>query len=265
MGGALARGIHRADPDSKDYQLTLTAATETTLQHFADTGAKLTTDNVEAARGARIVVVAVKPWIATGVLEELKDVLNAEKPVVVSLVAGMTEEQFYQAIEYPYLDEMANAVCTPGYVPAPHPAFINAIPNIAAEVGQSLTAIYAGNEVAGDDFQAVFDLFSCVGHVYEAPDAKRLAAATQTASCGIAFAMRYIRAAEEAAIEAGLTPKDARSIVLDTVAGAATLLRQTGEHPEAAIDRVTTAGGLTIRALNAMERAGFTGSVLSAK
>ena len=86
-------------------------------------------------------------------------------------------------------------------------------------------------------------------------------AATSLASCGIAFALRYIRAAQEGGVELGFRPQEAQEIVCQTLKGAIDLLSQEGAHPEAEIDKVTTPGGLTIRGLNAMEACGFTHSV----
>ena len=74
--------------------------------------------------------------------------------------------------------------------------------------------------------------------------------------------MRYIRASVEGGVEIGFKAKDAEQIVLQTVKGAVELLQATGEHPEAAIDKVTTPGGVTIRGLNEMEHAGFTSAVV---
>ena len=74
--------------------------------------------------------------------------------------------------------------------------------------------------------------------------------------------MRYARAASEGGVEMGFYPKDAQKIVLQTMIGAAELLQSSGEHPESAIDKVTTPGGITIKGLNAMEHAGFTSAVI---
>ena len=83
------------------------------------------------------------------------------------------------------------------------------------------------------------------------------------ASCGIAYAMRYLRAATEGGVELGMYARDAQRIVMQTMKGAVELLQATGSHPEAEIDKVTTPGGLTIRGLNAMEEKGFTTSVIA--
>ena len=82
------------------------------------------------------------------------------------------------------------------------------------------------------------------------------------ASCGIAYVMRYIRAATEGGVELGFYAKDAQRVIMQTMKGAVDLLEAGGLHPEMEIDKVTTPGGLTIRGLNAMEEAGFTQSVI---
>ena len=85
---------------------------------------------------------------------------------------------------------------------------------------------------------------------------------TAMAGCGIAYAMRYVRAAMEGGVELGFKADLSRDIVLQTVKGAVALLEATGHHPEAEIDKVTTPGGLTIKGLNEMEHAGFTSAVV---
>ena len=87
-------------------------------------------------------------------------------------------------------------------------------------------------------------------------------AATALASCGIAYALRYVRAATEGGVELGFRADQAQHIVAQTLRGAAALLDGDGATAEAEIDKVTTPGGLTIRGLNAMEEAGFTASVI---
>ena len=81
------------------------------------------------------------------------------------------------------------------------------------------------------------------------------------ASCGIAYALRYVRAATEGGVALGFKAKDAQEIVAQTVKGAVSLLAN-GAHAELEIDKVTTPGGLTINGLNAMEKAGFTSAVI---
>ena len=82
------------------------------------------------------------------------------------------------------------------------------------------------------------------------------------ASCGIAYAFRYIRAASEGGVELGFKAHQTQEIVMQTLKGAVALLEADNLHPEEAIDQVTTPGGYTIKGLNAMEQAGFTNAVI---
>ena len=112
-----------------------------------------------------------------------------------------------------------------------------------------------------EDELAVTRVFNAVGETLTV-EARQFGAGMALASCGIAYAMRYVRAATEGGVELGFKADVAKDIVLQTVKGAALLLQQSGENPEAEIDKVTTPGGFTIRGLNAMEREGFTNAVI---
>ena len=89
-----------------------------------------------------------------------------------------------------------------------------------------------------------------------------MGAGTALASCGIAYALRYIRAAMEGGVELGFYPKQAQEIVAHTVKGAVDLLLENKNNPETEIDKVTTPGGITIKGLNEMELNGFTSSII---
>ena len=112
-----------------------------------------------------------------------------------------------------------------------------------------------------EETDKIIDLFDEMGETL-ITDEQHLGAGTTLASCGIAYAMRYIRAAAEGGVELGFKADDAKRIVMQTVEGAVKLLEATGLHPEAAIDMVTTPWGVTIKGLNEMEHAGFTSAVI---
>ena len=202
-----------------------------------------TRDNRQAAREADIIILAVKPWFIGDVIEEIRPVLDFHRQLIVSVAAGVS------------LKEMELLLAAPET-----PALFRAIPNTAVEVMDGVTFICAQNATE-EQIALVHDLFATLGYTI-VTDEQHLAAGTALASCGIAFAMRYIRAAMEGGVELGFRPEEAAQIVKHTVHGAASLLLQSGMHPEVAIDKVTTAGGITIKGLNAMERSGFTAAVI---
>lgn len=201
-------------------------------------GVRAVTGDYSDVRDADIVVVAVKPWDVAGVLA---DAGPFEGQVVVSVAAGIG----LLALE---------GLCGLGA-----PVF-NAIPNTAAAVRESMTFVTCMNATA-EQKEMVLDLFGALGKV-QLTDEAHLDAAMALCSCGTAFAMRYVRASVEGGVELGLRPAQALEGVLQTLKGAVALLEERGGHPEAEIDKVTTAGGLTIRGLNEMEHAGFTSSVI---
>ena len=239
MGGATALGLAAALPGAA---ITVTAKHAATLEKYAARGLQTSLDNAAAARPADVVVLAVKPWLAEGVLAELKPVLPGK--VLVSFVAGVPAAQMLGWLEG---SGVAGAY--------------SVIPNLAIEVGQSMTFIH---QLCGSDdtLATVRSLFDAVGRT-AVVDEKRLNAGMMLASCGTAFALRYVRASAEGGVELGLYPAEALKAVLQTVKGAAALLEAHGTHPEAEIDRVTTPGGITIQGLNAMEEAGFSAAVVA--
>ena len=105
------------------------------------------------------------------------------------------------------------------------------------------------------------ELFDKLGKTVEIGE-ELMAAATVLSSCGIAFALRYIRAAMQGGIEIGFSAEMAQLITAQTVKGATELILQSGNHPEREIDKVTTPMGVTITGLNEMEHQGFSSSVI---
>ena len=108
----------------------------------------------------------------------------------------------------------------------------------------------------------VVEMFDALGSAMLIPEDK-MSAGTALASCGIAYAMRYVRAATEGGVELGFPAKDAQRIVMNTMKGAVDLLAATGANPEEEIDKVTTPGGITIKGLNKMEEQGFSNAVIA--
>ena len=135
------------------------------------------------------------------------------------------------------------------------------IPNIAIAQLASMSFLVPVAEAETQQTEQIKELLDSMGQTIVTEE-KLLGAGTTLASCGIAYAMRYIRAASEGGVELGFKADHAKQIVMQTMKGAVELLQATGLHPEAAIDLVTTPGGVTIKGLNEMEHNGFTSSVI---
>lgn len=246
MGGALARGLAKGSRiATSDIYVSnpSTAKLEALKSEFPEINT--TTDNCVAASAADLVVLAVKPWKVEEVLNEIKPHVDYSRQAVASMVGGLGIAQLDK-----WLDKGDEVL----------PAAYIIIPNTAIATMSSMTFISSQRSTAEQD-KFLVDIFDELGQAMLI-DESAMPAATSLASCGIAYALRYIRAAMEGGVELGIRADDAKQIVMQTLRGAVDVLAANGSHPEAEIDRVTTPGGLTIKGLNAMEAAGFTHSVI---
>ena len=241
MGGATVEGLVKSEAFASE-DILVSDPSATVVEKFAALGVRTTTDNREAAREGDVVIVCVKPWLVERVLMGIKDALSPERQTLIVIAAGVSSASIRE-----WLGEWC-------------PALFLVIPNIAIAQLQSMTFIVPV-EAPEEKTQLVQGLFDKMGSTL-LTDEQHLGAGTTLASCGIAYAMRYIRAASEGGVELGFKADQAKDIVMQTMLGAVKLLQASGMHPEAAIDLVTTPGGVTIKGLNEMEHAGFTSAVI---
>lgn len=251
MGGTTVEGLMKCGAFALT-DITVSDPSTAVVEKFSKLGVQTTTDNAAAAREADVVCVCVKPWLVERVLMGIKKTLSPTRQLLVVIAAGVSSQSIKT-----WLGEQ----CPPLFL---------VIPNIAIAQLSSMTFIVpaAVPSVNGDlqsptaEQTAIIDgIFSKMGHTL-LTDEQHLPAGTTLASCGIAYAMRYIRAASEGGVELGFRADLAKEIVMQTMLGAVKLLEASGLHPEAAIDLVATPGGVTIKGLNEMEHAGFTSSVI---
>lgn len=244
MGGAMAEGWLKAGV-MKPQELTISDPSQVVLDRFADRGVRVTADNRAAVAEADIVAVVVKPWLVKQVLADIKDRLRYDRQMLIVVAAGVSSENVLQWLAKDGRQTL--------------PLFL-VIPNTAIAVLSSMTFIVPVG-ASEEQTQTICDIYNKVGRTLVTEE-RLLAAGTTLASCGIAYAMRYVRASVEGGVEIGFKAKDAQAIVLQTVKGAVDLLQATGHHPEEEIDKVTTPGGVTIKGLNEMEHAGFSSAVI---
>lgn len=249
MGGATAIGLAKAGKVTAS-DITVTARHESTLARFGKYGIVTSTDNVSAAAQADVVLLAVKPWIMESVCREIAPVID--KQLIISVAPGVRGEDLVSWLSCPSATSKSATDTVP--------SISYLIPNTAIELCESMSFI-APVTASEEELARIEDLFEGTGRSMIVP-ASKMMAGTALASCGIAYALRYIRAASEGGVEMGFYAKEAEQIVAQTVKGAAAILQAHGSHPEEEIDKVTTPGGLTIRGLNAMEEAGFTNAVI---
>lgn len=242
MGGAIARGLAKGTIiQTVNICVSNPSCGKLDALKAEYPSMQVTHSNVEAANGADIVVLAVKPWYIEQVVKELT--LDEEKQMLVSVAAGISFTQF---------EEWVGERIT----------IFRVIPNTAISQLESMTLI-ASHHASKEQEQLLLDIFNEMGLAMLIPE-KQMMATTALTSCGIAYVLKYIQAAMQAGVELGVYPKDAQRMVAQSVKGAASLILNNETHPSVEIDKVTTPGGITIRGINELEHAGFTSAIIKA-
>lgn len=240
LGQAIAQGLISSGTVSA-ANITATRRNLRPLNGLQELGVQVTSDNRAGVQGADVIIFAVKPFNVVPVLQEVGDLIDPSHHVLISLATGIT------------LAQMA------AHVSKGMPIF-RAMPNTAADVGESVTAI-CGMNATDAQREQVSTLFNTIG-MSLIIDESLMESATILGACGIAYALRFIRAMIQGGIEVGFDAGTATAIVSQTVKGASELLIQKGGHPEQEIDKVTTPKGCTIVGLNEMEHAGFSSALI---
>ena len=245
MGGAIAKGIAAGSlvPAS---DLTVTAHTQQTLVKIKgyDPAIRTTLDNREAVQGADLVVLAVKPWLLEEVVKEIRGGLDYRKQAVASVIGRSSFEELGKL-----LDNGSGVM----------PVMYRIIPNTAISLGESVTFI-AEQGAPKERLDELVSIFSELGQTVVVKE-PMMGPGTSLASCGIAFALKYLDASIQGGVELGFAPEEARAVVMQTMRGALEMMNLNGTMPQTEIDKVTTPGGMTLRGLAAMEESGFTEAV----
>lgn len=240
LGAAIAEGLIKSKFVAA-AQITVTRRNIEALQPLKSLGVQITSDNKEAIRNSDVIIVALKPYNVKEVLEGLKENFEPSRHIIISVVTGI------------FLNDLSSIV-NHGV-----PIF-RAMPNTAIAIQESVTCLcHKGATNAQVNY--VSELFDQLGVTINI-DEKLMDAATVLGACGIAYALRFIRASTQGGIEIGFDAKTANLIAAQTVKGAAELLLKLNRHPEEEIDKVTTPKGCTIVGLNEMEHRGFSSSLI---
>ena len=166
-----------------------------------------------------------------------------EDQILVSIAAGVTLEELESYTENKML-------------------IFRLIPNTAISQLESMTFV-TSNRIEQKQEKLIRDIFDEMGLTMWIPETEA-GTATALASCGIAYALKYIQAGMQAGIEMGIYPKDAMTMVAQSMKGAAELILNNDTHPAIEIDKVCTPGGITIKGINELEHNGFSSAIIKA-
>jgi pyrroline-5-carboxylate reductase len=242
MAGALIRGLLAAQTVAPE-NLRASDPREDRLRELGEThGIETTTFNDALTRWADVVVVAVKPQVLPGVLQQVGGELGGK--LLISIAAGVTTASL--------------AALT-----APGTRIIRTMPNTAAIALAGATALAAGPNASPDDLALGRELFDAVGRTVIVGEAL-LDAVTGLSGSGPAYVMLFIEGLADGGVRAGLPRDVALTLAAQTVFGAAKLLVEQGEHPARLKDMVTSPGGTTIAGVAELERVGIRHACISA-
>lgn len=201
-----------------------------------------TADNLDVVRRSTVVLLAVKPQSMTALLKEIQPVSGPDT-LYVSIAAGVTTSALYAGLG-------AGRI-------------IRVMPNTAAQVQASATAICRGANATDDDLGVVLKLFEALG-VAVVVDEALMDAVTGLSGSGPAYMYLVIEALADAGVRNGLARVTALKLAAQTCAGAAKMVLDTGEHPGVLKDQVTSPGGTTINGLYRLEKRGVRSAIIDA-
>lgn len=239
LGSSIAKGLLSLS-DFKNENIIICEKRALRIKYLEEKGFNVIDSNLQkTVLNADIIIISVKPQQFLKLLEEIKPLIK-QNQILVSTVTGISLEKIEKIV-------------------GKHPT-VRIMPNTAIEICESMTCLCFSNTNKSQE-DSIMTLFNQLGQTVQLQE-DLLDAVTVLGACGIAFALRFIRAATQGGIEIGFSAEVSQFIASQTVKGAARLLHENNSHPEAEIDKVTTPQGITISGLNEMEHQGFSSSVI---
>lgn len=230
MGGAIARGIVVSGA-LEGNDVFVCDLRESVLEPLATMGMHVSTDAQEVIDAQTdVVIIAVKPQVLSAVMEPLASALAGR--LVVSIAAGVPLATLETLL--------------------PASRVIRVMPNLPIQVLSGATAIAPGTRVDGSHVELVRSLFAALGSAQVMRE-DQLDAEGAVVSCGPAYIALFVDALTRAGVRSGLSADACREMVLATMRGVAQSLLESGDHPRAYMERVTSPGGTTAAGLYAME------------
>jgi pyrroline-5-carboxylate reductase len=238
IGEAVANSIAKSRQVTK---VIMTKRNVSTIAHAKSDKVAVTSDNRDAARKADIIVIAVKAGDGKHVLSEVSP-FTADK-IVISLMAAITIQRLEKAL--------------------PDAKIVRTMPNIAAIIGEAITAYSLGTRVTRADAEKVEFILGCFGDYVEVPESL-LNPITALSGSGPAYIAVVIEAMVSAGLKVGIPRDISFKLVTKTLTGTANLLSEKKMHPAELRDTVTTPAGTTIAGIYELEKGSLRTSIMNA-
>jgi pyrroline-5-carboxylate reductase len=243
MATALAKGFVRAEI-VVPREIMASDPHDVARKNFAaELGSKVSASNLEIAKFADVLILATKPDQVPAALAEIHDQFSP-KQLLISIAAGVT------------IAKLENALASGARV-------IRVMPNTPALVGAGASAFALGKNATANDAELARKLLSAVGQALQVKETL-LDAVTGLSGSGPAYVYQFIEALSDGGVAAGLPRDIATRLAAQTVLGAAKMVLETGQHPGALKDQVTSPGGTTIEGVHELEKGKLRATVMNA-
>ena len=243
MGGILLQAFLKQNLFAADQIHATVAHPERAVVLSAQWGVDVSTDNLEAARQADLILIGVKPFQVPELIEKIKPALTRDKTIV-SIAASVKTRAIEEAADIEL-------------------AVLRAMPNTPSALGAGAAGLCAGRFVKPEQMELAQRIFETVGRAVIV-DEKHMDAVTGLSASGPAYIYIIIEALAEAGVKVGLPRDIATQLAAQTVFGAGKMVLETGYHPALLKDAVTTPAGCTVDGILELEEGGLRVTLIKA-
>jgi pyrroline-5-carboxylate reductase len=243
MGGILLQAFLKQNLFAPEQIHATVAHAERAVALSTQWGVDVSTDNLEAARKADLILLGVKPFQVPELIEEIRPALTTKKTVV----------SFAASVKTRAIEDAAGMEI----------AVIRAMPNTPAALGAGATGMCRGRFVTAPQMELAQRIFETVGRAVIV-DEKHMDAVTGLSASGPAYIYIIIEALAEAGVKVGLPRDTATQLAAQTVFGAGKMVLETGYHPALLKDAVTTPAGCTVDGILELEEGGLRVTLIKA-
>ncbi len=241
MGEAIIRGLINSKT-VKEQDIIVSDISQERLDYLVNKYNIAGTDSSSRVSSlSDIVILAVKPKDAESVLSPIKE--NLKGKILISVLAGTKIQKLKSLV--------------------PEAKIVRVMPNTPALIGEGAIAVSFEEDISQQEKETVLNLLKPLVEVIEVNESL-MDVVTGLSGSGPAYVFTFIDALAQGGVKGGLSYQDALNLAVQTVLGAAKLLKETGEHPAVLRDKVTSPSGTTIYGLHALEKGSFRSTVINA-